>query len=81
MRAVAYPDTYLSSPILPVAVSVGAAYTIATLFASVYEMGVDTVLLSFCEVRTGQQAGANALNSSRAAASLPVFFGGRAASC
>jgi choline transporter-like protein 2/4/5 len=42
-------DTYLSSPLLPILFSTFVAYAIATVFFQVYEMAVDTVLLSFCE--------------------------------
>mmetsp|Transcript_20015 Transcript_20015/g.32454 ORF Transcript_20015/g.32454 Transcript_20015/m.32454 type:complete len:599 (-) Transcript_20015:433-2229(-) len=41
--------TYLTSPILPVIVVVFVAYCEADVFLSVYEMAVDTILLSFCE--------------------------------
>ncbi|KAK9818176.1 hypothetical protein WJX72_008291 [[Myrmecia] bisecta] len=44
-----YPNTYLSSPLLPVAISVLVGYVVAELFFSVYEMAVDTILLSFCQ--------------------------------
>eukprot|EP00899_Mesostigma_viride_P018836 jgi/Mesvir1/26954/Mv20673-RA.2 len=42
-------DTYLSSPLFPVAFSVLAAFLIASIFFQVYEMAVDTILLCFCE--------------------------------
>uniref|UniRef100_A0A7S0RW54 Choline transporter-like protein n=1 Tax=Chlamydomonas leiostraca TaxID=1034604 RepID=A0A7S0RW54_9CHLO len=48
-NATKYPDTYLYSPILPVAVSIITAFVVAEIFFSVYEMAIDTVLLSFCE--------------------------------
>ena len=41
--------TYLTSPLLPVIVVIFIAYCEADVFLSVYEMAVDTVLLSFCE--------------------------------
>lgn len=41
--------TYLTSPILPVIVVIFIAYCEADVFLSVYEMAVDTILLSFCE--------------------------------
>ena len=41
--------TYLTSPILPVIVCVFIAYCEADVFLSVYEMAVDTIMLSFCE--------------------------------
>lgn len=44
-----YPDTYLSSPVLPVAVSIITGFVIAEIFFAVYEMAIDTILLSFCE--------------------------------
>jgi len=44
-----YPETYLSSPYLVIAISVILAYFVANIFFHVYEMAVDTVLLSFCE--------------------------------
>jgi len=45
------PDSanYLSSPILPVLVVVFIAYQEADIFMGVYEMAVDTIMLSFCE--------------------------------
>jgi choline transporter-like protein 2/4/5 len=42
-------ETYLSSPLLPVLVVAFIGYIEADLFLSVYEMAVDTILLSFCE--------------------------------
>jgi choline transporter-like protein 2/4/5 len=44
-----YPDSYLSSPMVPVIGTALCAYFIATLFFHVYEMAVDTILLSFCD--------------------------------
>ncbi|CAD7702902.1 unnamed protein product, partial [Ostreobium quekettii] len=44
-----HPDTFLSSPIFPVLVSLLVGYVVADLFFGVYEMTVDTILLSFCE--------------------------------
>lgn len=44
-----YPDTFLSSPLMPIVVSLVVGYVVADLFFEVYEMAVDTVLLSFCE--------------------------------
>ena len=41
--------TYLSSPILPIIVCAFIGYIEADVFLSVYEMAVDTILLSFCE--------------------------------
>ena len=45
------PDSanYLSSPILPVLVVVFIAYQEADIFMGVYEMAIDTIMLSFCE--------------------------------
>ena len=49
----AYTDptssSYLSSPLLPVIVTAFIGYMEADIFLSVYEMAVDTILLSFCE--------------------------------
>ena len=42
-------ETYLSSPLLPVVVTAFIGYMEADIFLSVYEMAVDTILLSFCE--------------------------------
>mmetsp|Transcript_11641 Transcript_11641/g.31727 ORF Transcript_11641/g.31727 Transcript_11641/m.31727 type:complete len:793 (-) Transcript_11641:1356-3734(-) len=44
-----YPETQLSSPILPVAVCILTGFIIAEIFFSVYEMGISTILLCFCE--------------------------------
>jgi len=45
------PDsaTYLTSPILPIILTTFIAYLEADVFLAVYEMAVDTILLSFCE--------------------------------
>eukprot|EP00238_Polyblepharides_amylifera_P011393 CAMPEP_0196575494 /NCGR_PEP_ID=MMETSP1081-20130531/4961_1 /TAXON_ID=36882 /ORGANISM="Pyramimonas amylifera, Strain CCMP720" /LENGTH=668 /DNA_ID=CAMNT_0041893815 /DNA_START=86 /DNA_END=2092 /DNA_ORIENTATION=- len=40
---------YLSSPLLPILLSMLIAFFIASIFFQVYEMAVDTILLSFCE--------------------------------
>ncbi|KAK3259075.1 hypothetical protein CYMTET_31912, partial [Cymbomonas tetramitiformis] len=42
-------ETYLSSPLLPIILSMCIAYFIAEVFFQVYEMAIDTILLSFCE--------------------------------
>jgi len=44
-----YPHTFLSSPLLPVLVSLLVGYVVAEIFFEVFEMTIDTVLLSFCE--------------------------------
>lgn len=44
-----YPDTFLSSPILPIILAVLTGFVIAQVFFAVYEMAIDTVMLSFCE--------------------------------
>jgi solute carrier family 44 (choline transporter-like protein), member 2/4/5 len=44
-----YPDTYISSPVLPIAISIITGYIVAELFFAVYEMAIDTIMLSFCE--------------------------------
>ena len=44
-----YPDTYLSSPLMPILISLLVGYVVADLFFEVFEMTIDTVLLSFCE--------------------------------
>jgi len=44
-----YPDTYLASAVLPIALAVGVGFVVAQIFFAVYEMAVDTILLSFCE--------------------------------
>lgn len=44
-----YPETYLSSAILPIALAVLVGYVVAQIFFSVYDMAIDTVMLSFCE--------------------------------
>ncbi|KXZ44390.1 hypothetical protein GPECTOR_68g361 [Gonium pectorale] len=43
-----YPETYLYSPVLVIAISVITAYIIAEIFFAVYEMSIDTILLAFC---------------------------------
>ena len=45
------PDSanYITSPLLPVIVTVFIAYQEADIFMGVYEMAVDTIMLSFCE--------------------------------
>ncbi len=37
------------SPVLPIAISVITGFVIAQIFFAVYEMGIDTVILAFCE--------------------------------
>lgn len=44
-----YPETALSSPIFPVALSILIAYVCAEIFFSVYDMAIDTIMLAFCE--------------------------------
>ncbi len=44
-----YPETYLTSAVLPIAISIIVAFIVAELFFAVYEMAVDTILLAFCE--------------------------------
>jgi len=46
---VKYPDSYLSSPLVPIIGTCLCAWIIAGVFFQVYEMAVDTVLLCFCE--------------------------------
>lgn len=41
--------TYLASPLLPVLACILIGFSVATVFFGVYEMAIDTVLLSFCE--------------------------------
>ncbi|DBA72774.1 hypothetical protein WJX79_010106 [Trebouxia sp. C0005] len=48
-NATKYPATYLSSPLLPILISLLVGYTVAQCFFNVYEMAIDTILLSFCE--------------------------------
>mmetsp|Transcript_33273 Transcript_33273/g.83821 ORF Transcript_33273/g.83821 Transcript_33273/m.83821 type:complete len:809 (+) Transcript_33273:563-2989(+) len=43
------PDTYLTSPVAPIVLTVIVAYMCASVFFQVYEMSVDTILLCFCE--------------------------------
>ncbi len=38
------------SPVLPVALSILVGYVVAEIFFAVYEMAIDTIILSFCEV-------------------------------
>ncbi|MEW5314521.1 MAG: hypothetical protein WDW38_006013 [Sanguina aurantia] len=47
--SVNYPNTYLSSAILPIALSIIIGFFVSDLFFAVYEMAIDTILLSFCE--------------------------------
>lgn len=49
-------ETYISSPLMPVLVTAFIGYIEADVFLSVYEMAVDTILLSFCE-DCGQSGG------------------------
>jgi choline transporter-like protein 2/4/5 len=44
-----YPETTLSSPIFPVALSILIGFVCAEIFFSVYEMAIDTIFLAFCE--------------------------------
>ena len=44
-----YPDTYLSSPIFPIAFSIIVGLVVGQIFFAVYEMAIDTILLAFCE--------------------------------
>ena len=44
-----HPDTYLSSPLMPIVISLLVGYVVAELFFEVFEMTIDTILLSFCE--------------------------------
>ncbi|KAK9804898.1 hypothetical protein WJX72_010746 [[Myrmecia] bisecta] len=44
-----HSSTYLSSPLLPVLLAVIIGYVIASLFFSVYEYAISTILLCFCE--------------------------------
>ncbi|GAX82666.1 hypothetical protein CEUSTIGMA_g10092.t1 [Chlamydomonas eustigma] len=48
-NATDYPNTYLSSPVLPVALSILVGYVVAQIFFSTYEMAIDTIMLAFCE--------------------------------
>ncbi|GFR50844.1 hypothetical protein Agub_g13116 [Astrephomene gubernaculifera] len=43
-----YPETYLYSPVLVIAISVIVAFIVAEIFFAVYEMAIDTVILAFC---------------------------------
>ena len=42
-------DSYLSSQIMPVVLSVIVGYIIATIFYQAYEIAIDTMLISYCE--------------------------------
>lgn len=42
-------ESYLSTPLVPIGVAIIMAYGIASLFFSVYELAVDTIMLSFCD--------------------------------
>ena len=44
-----YPDTYLSSPVFPIAFSILIGLVVAQIFFAVFEMAIDTILLAFCE--------------------------------
>lgn len=44
-----HPDSYLSSPLMPILVSMLVGYVVADLFFEVFEMTIDAILLSFCE--------------------------------
>eukprot|EP00884_Botryococcus_braunii_P000130 jgi/Botrbrau1/10117/Bobra.20_2s0024.1 len=46
---VKYPSTFLSSPFAPILLCLFVGYVIGSIFFSVYEMTVDTILLSFCK--------------------------------
>eukprot|EP00201_Polytomella_parva_P001783 CAMPEP_0175080930 /NCGR_PEP_ID=MMETSP0052_2-20121109/25824_1 /TAXON_ID=51329 ORGANISM="Polytomella parva, Strain SAG 63-3" /NCGR_SAMPLE_ID=MMETSP0052_2 /ASSEMBLY_ACC=CAM_ASM_000194 /LENGTH=631 /DNA_ID=CAMNT_0016351771 /DNA_START=468 /DNA_END=2363 /DNA_ORIENTATION=- len=48
-NATRYPSTQLSSPVMPVALSIIVGYFAAEVFFSVFEMAIDTVMLCFCE--------------------------------
>ena len=37
------------SPVLPVAISIFTGFVVASIFFSVYEMAIDTIILAFCE--------------------------------
>jgi len=43
-----YPNSAISSPLLPVIISLVVGFAVTSLFFNVYEMAVDTVILSFC---------------------------------
>lgn len=45
----AYPETTLSSPIFPVALSILIGFFCAEIFFAVYDIAIDTILLAFCE--------------------------------
>jgi choline transporter-like protein 2/4/5 len=44
-----HPDTHLTSPVLPILCSCVVAYVVASIFMMVFDVGVDTTLLCFCE--------------------------------
>ncbi|KAK9846864.1 hypothetical protein WJX84_008702 [Apatococcus fuscideae] len=44
-----YPSMYLTSPILPIALSILIAYIVASLFSMVYDYAISTIVLCFCE--------------------------------
>ncbi|CAG9467592.1 unnamed protein product [Pedinophyceae sp. YPF-701] len=44
-----HPDTVLTSPVLPILISAIVAFVVAQIFFQIYDMGVDTVLMAFCE--------------------------------
>ncbi|KAG2493603.1 hypothetical protein HYH03_008120 [Edaphochlamys debaryana] len=44
-----YPETFLYSPVLPIALSCITAFAVAEIFFAVYEMAIDTIILAFCE--------------------------------
>jgi choline transporter-like protein 2/4/5 len=44
-----HPDNHITSPVLPVIITVLLAYIVASIFFMVYEIGIDTILLCFCE--------------------------------
>lgn len=44
-----YPDTYLSSPVFPVALSIIIGFVVAEIFFAVYDMAINTIFLAFCE--------------------------------
>mmetsp|Transcript_21682 Transcript_21682/g.60287 ORF Transcript_21682/g.60287 Transcript_21682/m.60287 type:complete len:817 (+) Transcript_21682:143-2593(+) len=44
-----FPDTYVTSSIVPVIATIVTAYLIADVYFQVYDVVVDTILLAFCE--------------------------------
>ncbi len=44
-----HPDTYIGSPVLPIALSILTGFLVAEIFFAVYDMAIDTIMLSFCE--------------------------------